>query len=152
MWRKRGRPKNTDINIDKGTIELQRKRKDNLTIESLDLYLQKNIITPIEHMSGIKLRWIYTLRFGVPTIQSKLLQMKFYDSKSYDEKFLQNLQKKYADIIEILKKVHAHKIVMNVCIFNEFPNFLRWRKPSNHQEEKFVQGIKRWRVELLFVQ
>ncbi len=68
--------------------------------------------------------------------------MKLYDSKSYDEKFLQNLQKKYTDIIEILKKVHAHKIVMNVCIFNEFPNFLRWRKPSNHQEEKFVQGIK----------
>ncbi len=68
MWRKRGRPKNTGTNIDKGTIELQRKRKDNLTIESLDLCLQKNIITPIEHMSGIKLRWIYTLRFGVPTI------------------------------------------------------------------------------------
>ena len=140
MWKKRGRPKN--ISDNRGTIELQKKRESNLTIESLDLCLQRKIITPVEHISGIKLRWIYTLRFGAPTIQSKLLQTKFYNSKNYDEKFLQDLQKKYCDIIEVLKEIHAHKIVMSICIFNEFPNFLRLRKLGDYQEEKFIQGIK----------
>ena len=142
MWQKRGRPKNISTSIDKGTIELQKKRMNNLTTESLDLCLQKNIITPIEHMSGVKLRWMYTLKFGVPTIQSKLLQMKFYDSKNYNEKLLEDLQKKYRDVIESLKEIYAHKIVMNICIFNEFPNFLKFRKLGDHQEEKFIQGIK----------
>ena len=142
MWSKRGRPKSTNTDFDKGTIELQKKRTNNLTTESLDLCLQRNIITPVEHIGGIKLRWMYTLKFGIPTIQSKLLQMKFYDSKNYDEKFLASLQKQYCDIIEALKAIHAHKIVMSICIFNEFPSFLKSKQLCDYQKEKFTQGVK----------
>jgi hypothetical protein len=141
MWRKRGRPKNIDTGIDRGTSELQMKRKQNITTESLDLCLHKKIITPIEHASGMKLRWIYTLRFGAPSVQSKSLQMKLYTNKEYDEKFLQHAQKKYRNIMEILKEAQTHRIVTNICVFNEFPQFLASHKFRDSKREKFLHGM-----------
>jgi hypothetical protein len=142
MWKKRGRPSSIDIKTDKGTRELQKKREQHMTVEPLDLCLKNRIITPLEHASGIKLRWIYTLRFGAPTVQSKSLQTNLHTNREYDEEFLQNIQRKYRTIIETLKQARAHKVVMNICIFNESPQFLTLQKFDDPQKEKFVQGME----------
>lgn len=141
MWKKRGRPKNSIYLINKGTPELQAKRRMNLTIESLDICLKKNIIDNDQHRSGIKLRWFYTVIFGAPTIQSKSIKLKFFKSKNYDEVFLQKLEKKYYEVLQQLKEIYAHRVVMSVCIHNEFPKFLTLGKYSDNQKGKFIQGM-----------
>jgi hypothetical protein len=134
MWRKRGRPKKI--------ISKLNKSKNQGIVESLDLCLQKKIITSIEHASAMKLRWIYTLRFGAPTLQSKLKLIDSYSAKNYDEQLLQDLQKKYRNVIAGLRAIYAHKIVMDVCIFNEFPTFLIVSNLESRLQEKFLQGME----------
>ncbi len=69
--RKRGRPKNpTPAGDDRGTPELVRKRTMALTKEALDLCLERNLITQEQHWCGIHLRWLYTLRYGAPTLRA----------------------------------------------------------------------------------
>lgn len=141
MWKKRGRPKNSIYLINKETPELQAKRQMNLTSKSLDICLKKNIIDNVQHRSGIKLRWFYTVIFGAPTIQSKLIKLDFFKSKNYDEVFLQKLEKKYYEVLQQLKEIYAHRIVMSICIHNEFPKFLTLGKYCDNQKEKFIQGM-----------
>ncbi|MFK7760708.1 MAG: hypothetical protein AB8B46_01090 [Candidatus Midichloriaceae bacterium] len=141
MWKKRGRPKNSIYLINKGTPELQAKRRMNLTSESLDICLKKNIIDNDQHRSSIKLRWFYTVIFGAPIIQSKLIKLDFFKSKNYDEVFLQKLEKKYYEVLQQLKEIYAHRIVMSICIHNEFPKFLILGKYCDNQKEKFIQGM-----------
>jgi hypothetical protein len=141
MWKKRGRPKNSTHLINKGTPELQAKRQMSLTMESLDICFKKNIIDIDQHRSGIKLRWFYTVIFGAPTIQSKSIQLKFFKSKNYDEVFLQKLEKKYYSVLQQLKEIYAHRIIMSVCIHSEFPKFLTLSKYYDNQKEKFIQGM-----------
>ena len=141
MWKKRGRPKNITPVVNKGTPELQAKRQMNLTTEPLDMCLKKNIIDIDQHRSGIKLRWFYTVIFEAPTIQSKLVTLKIFKSKNYDEVFLQNLEKKYYEILQQLKKIYAHRIVMNICIYSEFPRFLAFYNYQDAQKEKFIEGM-----------
>jgi hypothetical protein len=90
----------------------------NLTTEPLDMCLKKNIINIDQHRSGIKLRWFYTVIFEAPTIQSKLVTLKFFKSKNYDEVFLQNLEKKYIsyflDFKIILKSFNHDKNIIHI--------------------------------------
>jgi hypothetical protein len=141
MWKKRGRPKNITPVVNKGTPELQAKRQINLTTEPLDMCLKKNIIDIDQHRSGVKLRWFYTIIFEAPTIQSKLVTLKFFKSKNYDEVFLQNLEKKYYEILQQLKEIYAHRIVMNICVYSEFPKFLVFYNHYDAQKEKFIEGM-----------
>ena len=126
--------------INKITPELQKKRS--IAIEVLDMCLKHNIIDIFQHSSGIKLRWFYTIMFGAPTIQSRFTTLESHKSKHYDEKFLQFVGKQYYSILKKLKKVNAHKIVLNICIYNELPKFL-YRNHNNYcnQKEKFIQRI-----------
>ena len=105
------------------------------------MFEKKNIIDSDQHRSGIKLRWFYTVIFGAPTIQSKSIKLKFFKSKNYDEVFLQKLEKKYYEVLQQLKEIYAHRIVMSVCIHSEFPKFLTLSKNYDNQKEKFIQGM-----------
>lgn len=141
MWRKRGRPKKLYSYANKNSSALHQKKVR--AIEALDICLNKNIIDVFQHSSGIKLRWFYTIIFGAPTIQPKNMELQFYKSKNYDEKFLQFVGMKYYDALKVLKEIYAQKIVLSICIFNEFPKFLRENQSDNdcNQKEKFIQGM-----------
>ena len=68
--RRRGRPKSVHHGIDRGTPELAQKRLRGETTETLDLCLERGLITPQQHWCGIHLRWLYTLRYGAPGVRS----------------------------------------------------------------------------------
>lgn len=71
MTRRRGRPRaERRPRADRGTPELQRKRRAGLTAEALDLCLERGIISPEQHWCGVHLRWLYTLRFGAPGVRA----------------------------------------------------------------------------------
>ena len=62
---RRGRPPKTRPLVDKGTSELQQKRKHHHTTEPLDLCLYYHIINDEEHKALLHFRWLYSLRFGI---------------------------------------------------------------------------------------
>ena len=51
-------------------------------------------------------------------------------------------------MLQHLKEMYAHRIVMSVCIHSEFPKFLTLRKYCNNQKEQFIQGMILLRNEL----
>lgn len=149
--KRRGRPRKTyETGKDKGTLELQAKRMQNQTIEPLDLCLSKGIITEQQHNAGIRLRWLYTLKFGAPTISAYLPdESGGHSCKSEDSNWIAKRQNEYNKIIELLDKTKSRKLVMDICVFNNPPAFL-YEKPeqlnkyslTNHKHLMlFVTGL-----------
>jgi hypothetical protein len=122
---KRGRPKLNKDPIDYGTPELQRKRKQNLTIEALDLCLKKNLINEIEHQAGMKLRWLYSLKFGSPNIRAYSFNNEGPCNKYEDNpQWLKKKSDEYISFLNELQKYKAKNTVMNIAIFNIRGSFL----------------------------
>ena len=124
--RQRGRPKRTTpIGKDKGTAELQFKRALNLTMEPLDLCFSKGLITDEQRNAGSRFRWLYTLKFGAPTVSA-------YDPghpggkacKHEDSKWLANRHAEYNHIIQELERNKCRKITTDTCILEQMPSFL----------------------------
>lgn len=123
---KRGRPPVDRPKHDTGTKELAARHAQGFTLEPLDYCLKRQIISEAQHRSGIHLRWLHTLRFGAPTVSA-------YDASNMGGKSLQNdndqewkeeREKQYEAAICALKRINAHRIVMDVCIFSYHPSFL----------------------------
>ena len=127
MWRKRGRPRLSQNSPAKFS-NLPAKEKIIVTSEPLDIYFKDKIISEDEHQSGMRLRWLYTLRYGAPTLQTKLIQQQGFESKYNDEKWLVNKQQQYRFILGELQKSKVAKIVLGVCVFNEAVNKLNQLK------------------------
>lgn len=123
--RKRGRPKTIKAQKDHGTPQLQAKKKLGITSEPLDLCLTKKLICIDEHEAGIRLRWLYTLRFGSPQISAYSIEPASSGSfRNDDENWLKARNLEYESAINDLSKIHAKRIVMNICIFNLKSSFL----------------------------
>jgi hypothetical protein len=122
---KRGRPSLNRPRKDKGTVELQAKRSLNLTTEAIDLCLHKQLITSEQHRAALRLRWLYTLRFGLPTTQAyDHLFIKGHNNYLDDSKWRQKRNQEYETAISLLKSIKACSIVTNLAIFNQYPKFL----------------------------
>ena len=130
--KRRGRPKKINHNsYDKGTIELIEKRKSNLTTEPLDLCFQRGLINEQQHNAGMRLRWLYTLKFGAPTISAYSPDnLGGHSCKYEDNGWMKRRQNEYHLIIELLERNKARKIVMDICVFNRMPSFL-YKVPKN---------------------
>jgi hypothetical protein len=123
--RKRGRPKTKNKNKDYGTAELRMKRKLGITAEPLDLCLKKQLITEEEHEAGIRLRWLYTLRFGSPNISAYQHDpIGTTKIRNDNEEWLKERNNEYENSIIELTKNNAKRVVMNICIFNQRCGFL----------------------------
>jgi hypothetical protein len=123
--RKRGRPSIDREKNDIGTKELREKVAKNFTIEPLDLCLKKSLINTDEHKTGIRLRWLYTLRFGSPGISAyhpeNIGQSCF---RSDNDLWLSARYSEYENMLSALEKINSKRIVMNICIFNQRVPFL----------------------------
>ena len=102
--------------------------------------MQKKIISHKQYRSGMKLRWLYTLRHGSPSIQSKPLKELFFTPKNYNIKWLAEKQKMYIEIMLELKKVKMASLVADICIFQVAP---RWIYRSFcYQKDRFCRGME----------
>lgn len=130
--RGRGRPKIIREEKDCGTPELQFKRAHGETIEALDLCLEKGLITEEQHWCGIHLRWLYTLRYGAPSVRAiDLNHVSGMELETDDPDWRQMREAEYHDAFaRITERGYGH-ILTNICIHNERPLFLRQiGKPS----------------------
>ncbi|MBN8542779.1 MAG: hypothetical protein J0M34_00765 [Alphaproteobacteria bacterium] len=122
---KRGRPKTERPATDMGTPELQFKRAHGVTDEAIDLCLQKNIISEEQHWCGLHLRWLYTLRYGAPSISSTLRTL--YDGATIrpdDPTWRSAREAEFADAVTMLHARACYAPVASLAIFNERPRFL----------------------------
>lgn len=122
---KRGRPCLHRPEKDTGTRELAARHAEGHTMEALDICLKRNLISDEAHRAGLHLRWLYSLRFGAPTVRA-------YDHSNLGGSTLRKehdpwrarREQEYEQAITQLKQINAANMVSNVAIFNRFPRFL----------------------------
>lgn len=122
---RRGRPKakcteNTD-NIDRGTYELQKKRTDNLTTELLDLLLVKSLISEEQHRAGIRFRWLYTIKFGVPKIAAVKYAKEEFFPRNTDSDWQAAMVAEYNFAAAELDALGLLKITQDIVIYQNLP-------------------------------
>ena len=142
---KRGSPIKALIKRDFGTPELLAKRASRLTVEAIDLCLELGLITAAEHKAGLKLRWLYFMKFGSPFISSReITDCRGRNiAKNQDPKKLMEAEHTYAEVLEGLDFIKARQIVLDVCIHNIYPAFLSHTRSiaNSAQYRKFHSGI-----------
>lgn len=122
---KRGRPKLKLEKADYGSPELRSKRQNDMTLEALDLCLKKGLITEDEHQAGLRLRWLYKIKFGSPTIKAYSYDIYGGYSKPEDDPiWVQKRSNEYIAALNELQKYKAKKVVMNIAIFDLRESFL----------------------------
>jgi hypothetical protein len=123
---RRGRPRKSLPKKDGGTPELIRKRHAGETIEALDLCLAREIITSEQHWCGIHLRWLYTLRHGVPSVRAiDPTHLGGMEIKLDDPEWKSAREAEYHEALNALHRGGCAIITMNLCIYNERPDFLK---------------------------
>jgi hypothetical protein len=138
---KRGRPKTAPNTQDYGTAELIAKRAFHLTDEPIDQCLHQRLISAGEHRAGLHLRWLYTLRYGAPSVQALCLdQHSHTSSREAIASWRAEREADYAQARQLLHQSGHYECVMRLCVFNEAPPFLNasarekaWHHPATRQ-------------------
>lgn len=120
---RRGRPRLPRPSADRGTPELIAKRAVGLTSEALDLCLSRGLLLQEEHDAGMRLRWLYTLRFGAPGARIASAQMLTSEQRLDDPNWRAAREKEYTDALLAMGPMRGAK-VLAVCIFGERPAYL----------------------------
>lgn len=123
----RGRPRKPMNDNDPGTPELRLKHALRLTAEPIDLCLEKNLITREMHWCGLHLRWLYTLRYGAPSLTRNYADGtdQSRPPPSEDDPTWRTMrEQEYHEAIAMLKANRRYECVMRLAIFNEHPAFL----------------------------
>ncbi len=151
-----GRPKNVKPKVDLGTVQLRKKRAEGLTMEALDLALARGVIEQNAHEAGLRLRWLYTLRFGAPNVSAYDPDGRFGGagvSNQHSPEWNRLRTQEYQQALDNLDKVKAKRLVMWVCVFDKRPLFLRYRmrelaehhtlyEDALNEQECFKQGME----------
>jgi hypothetical protein len=119
IHRGRGRPKLDRPDKDSGTPELQRKRQIYSTEEVLDAYLRRRIISQNQHWCGIHFRWLYTLRYGIPSVKSTdPTHFGGRECKLENAEWRAERELEFAEAVFHLRKHRCFESVLNVCVYN----------------------------------
>ena len=110
----RGRPRKPMNDNDPGTPE------------PIDICLEKGIITTDQHWCGLHLRWLYTVRYGAPSITTHYTDNLSPGSPSTqkDPEWQQMREHEYTQAVHILHRVRRYECVMRLAVYNESPAFL----------------------------
>jgi len=126
---KRGRPKkNIEESAkykDLGTPELRVRKAMSATDEPIDLCLAKGLISEKEHFCALHFRWLYTLRYGLPTVRAiDPSDVQGRDNKNNDEEWRQIREAEFREACDALRSQGLLMPVMSIVVYSEFPLFL----------------------------
>jgi hypothetical protein len=154
---RRGRPPKAAGSTDSGTPELRFKHAHGLTMEPIDYCLDRRAITPAQHWCGLHLRWLYTLRYGAPSLTTR------YDTESHsapknadDPQWRRQREAEYHEATALLRSGLHYEPVMRLCVFNEMPVFMNaalreraWEQPAMARRLAVAQHCLTEGLELL---
>lgn len=98
----------------------------NSIVEPLDLCLQMDLINFKQHRLALRLRWLYTISFGLPTVQAyNINRIPGREMSKYDDITVYERRQEYKKITEILYKEdrEAAKFFLNIVIHHFRPAF-----------------------------
>lgn len=125
---RRGRPAKPKLMRDNGTPELQAKRTLGLTGEAIDLCLERRLITREQHWAGLHYRWLYTVRYGAPSLSSHWWQLSgesHASSRADNGTWRIEREREYSEARTLLMQAGTYESVMQIAVYNDLPCFLR---------------------------
>ena len=73
--------------------------------EPIDICLQRGFITVRQHRLALRLRWLYTLNFGLPTVQAyNFSKIPGREVSKYDDETFYEKRQEYTRVTEQLYK------------------------------------------------
>ncbi|MFM9889754.1 MAG: hypothetical protein ACKVOE_03785 [Rickettsiales bacterium] len=151
---RRGRPAKSPETHDYGTPELRFKHAHGLTAEPIDVCLERDLISRAQHRSGLHLRWLYTLRYGAPSLTTRYADASCRDGPADDGQWRSLREREYHEASRLLKAHRCYEPVMRLAVFNETPSFLsvglrarcwedaRIAAQINHAHQQLTQGLE----------
>jgi hypothetical protein len=138
--RGRGRPKSDKPKSDSGTPELVMKRAYGETAETLDLLLERRLITESQHWCGIHLRWLYTLRYGAPSVRTiDLTHVGGTEVIKDDPQWRALREAEFNDAMKRLSKYGV--LTLDICVHNKRPRFLTQNPMNKHYSPQSLQRL-----------
>ena len=111
----------------------------NSVAEPLDLCLQMELINFKQHRLALRLRWLYTISFGLPTVQAyNIGRIPGREMSKYDDITAYQRREEYKKITEILYKEdrEAAKFFLNIVIHHYRPAFFNLNTGYKASKEK----------------
>jgi hypothetical protein len=108
-------------------------------VEPLDLCLQMDLINFKQHRLALRLRWLYTISFGLPTVQAyNIGKIPGREISKYDDITVYERRQEYKKITEILYKEDrgAAKLFLKVIIHHYRPAFFTLNTEYKSSKEK----------------
>ena len=137
--RGRGRPRSNKPKTDTGTPELVMKRAYGETQETLDLMLERRLITQQQHWCGIHLRWLYTLRFGAPSVKTiDLTHDSGFEIKPEDPQWRAAREAEYNEAISHLSAGNHVNLLLGICVHNERPRYLHHKNATKRTADELT--------------
>lgn len=119
------------------TQELRKKHALGMTLSPLDLCLRRDLITKTMHRAGNHLIFLHRARFGMSYLKCHISNCYhgFLVDGEYGatEEDLIRVQTEYKQVVELLQSLKAYDLVLDVCIYNLYPSFLRYVGELNNQ-------------------
>ncbi len=128
---RRGRPKTPQPKTDRGTPELRRQRACGHTIEPIDLYARKGLITDAEHRAALHLRWLHSLTFGTGAPTSSFpLPDTACSPRTDDPAWRTAREKEYHRLVETLVAQGTYRAIRACCMEHQHLTLeeLQWMK------------------------
>lgn len=125
---RRGRPRTRRTTHDKGTPELAAKRKMHLTSEPLDICLERGHINTQQHLTGYRLRWLFTLVYGVPEARiTNLGGANSSGAAARNDTWLHWQEQELRAANQALQSPKLLELVHGLCIYGRKPACLTHR-------------------------
>lgn len=116
---RRGRPSTLRINKDSGTPELVLKRAMGLTLEVVDACHQNGWLSDSQVKSAMHFRWLFALRFGVPTVQCRDLAGRSASPNCNNAQWHADRQEEYRKSAQLLETRGLLNSVLRGVVFND---------------------------------
>lgn len=138
----RGRPRTNKSSRDLGTPELQNKRKHFTTLEPFDLCFKRNIINKKQHNAGMKLRWLYSIFFGIPNVSAHDIDhIAGRGQQKYSNKWYEQRELEYNIAAQELKDMGCYQMLIDVCICQKPLPFMTKIMPKLKQSLEYKYDI-----------
>lgn len=118
-----------------------------LTLSPIDLCLKKRLITKEMHASANYFIFLYTIRFGCSHLRSQISDIYNHErwkNINSDLRFEERQNALYKNVTIALKNQNSYELILDICVFEKFPSFLRQIRcaPTNAELIKLKNGLE----------
>ena len=143
---RRGRPKREAVQeVDRGTMQLQQKRRAALTVEPLDWLREEGVINAQQHWCGLHFRWLYTLRYGAFTPQSldAAREKGILHKREYEE-WQGEREGEWREVTQQLKQAGLLEMALEFCVYSQVipTQWRQFRHRSGPRRQKLCESLR----------